>query len=95
MHILLLRMSPANVVIGEDVKRWLQETSYLGQIAPLKALFVRSPDELVLRVSRLLIDPGFNQTYTDRSVHLCSRLLGIYKNAVDALASIFLEEEQA
>ena len=71
------------------------EMVWLNSMAPLKALFVRSPDELVLRVSQLLNDPGFYQTYTDRSVYLCFRHLGLHKNAVDALVSIFLEEEQA
>ena len=74
---------------------WSPEMVWLNSMAPLKALFVRSPDELVLRVSQLLNDPGFYQTYTDRSVHLCSRHPGLHENAVDALVSIFLEEEQA
>lgn len=74
---------------------WSPQIVWLNSMAPLKAFFVRSPDELVLRVSQLLNDPGFYQTYTDRSVHLCCRHLGLHENVVDALVAIFLEEEQA
>ena len=73
---------------------WSPEMVWLNAMASLKALFVRSPDELVLRVGRLLNDPDFYQTYTDISMHLCSRHLGLHKNAVDTLVSIFLSENE-
>jgi|GEM_PF-5698283 len=75
---------------------WSLEMVWLNAMAALKELFVRSPDELVLRVDRLLKDPDFYQTYTELSMHLCSHHLGLHKNAADSLISIFLaEKEQA
>ncbi len=73
---------------------WSPDMVWLNSMAPLKELFVRSKEELVLRLKCLLNQLDFYQQYKDKCVNLSANNLGFPNKAEKSLRVLIVVNKQ-
>jgi len=73
---------------------WSPDMVWLNSMAPLKELFVRSKEELVLRLKCLLNQLDFYQEYKDKCVNLSANNLGFPNKAEKSLRVLIVVNKQ-